>query len=417
MYSAIRGQLRPAIPAMIWPGFVDALVGVLLVLIFTISTFIIVQFFLRDELTGQGRALRLLEIRVGELAETLAFERIRSAEIEDELKSAFTDLAILREELTFERNSRSRAVERTQELSERLATSEDQAIALSLDLEAAGAEAQRTLLLLAAAEAAREKLTHEFDDALQALREESGDERERHSSEIEIEQLARAAAEKALSEQEEISRSDQERLAAVNLQLVALRSLLLTLQSQLDAAERRDEENQVVIRNLGSRLNAALAQKVSELSRYRSEFFGRMREALGNREDIRIVGDRFVFQSGILFATASAEIGAAGKADLSQIAIAIRDIAAGIPSDVSWLIRVDGHTDQRPLRSNFLYADNWELSQARALSVVRFFVEEQGLPAERFAVTGFGAHQPIDTGDTPEAHARNRRIELTLTRR
>ncbi len=394
-----RGNNRPVIPSVIWPGFVDALTGILLVLVFAVSTFVLVQFFLRDELAGQNQTIARLEASIASLSETLSLEQQRVSDAQTQIASLLGTLADTEAAL-----DAARGLGRTQEaqiaalageLEAERAASEEAVIALGLDLRAAREEAERTLLLLAAAESARDRLAQE----------------------TEREEAVRIAAERELSMTRELLAADRQRVALLNRQLAAVRQQLRVLQAQLDEAELRDEESQAVIENLGQRLNAALAQKVGELARYRSEFFGRVREALGNRGDIRIIGDRFVFESGVLFASASAAIGPEGREDLGRIAQVLREIADQIPPEIAWRIRVDGHTDRLPLRGSAIHADNWELSLARAMAVVRVFVEEEGLPPERFAATGFGEHAPIDDGDTPAAHARNRRIELTLTSR
>jgi chemotaxis protein MotB len=171
----------------------------------------------------------------------------------------------------------------------------------------------------------------------------------------------------------------------------------------------------VQIADLGKRLNAALASKVEELARYRSEFFGRLREVLGDRPDIRVVGDRFVFQSEVLFALGSADLSDNAKKQLLPVAQALKDISSKIPPDINWVLRVDGHTDKRPI-TTAQFPSNWELSTARAISVVRFFMD-QGIPANRLVAAGFGEYQPIDTRDSEDAYRRNRRIELKLTER
>ena len=394
-----RGQTRPVIPSVIWPGFVDALTGVLLVLVFTVSTFVLVQFFLRDELAGRNQTIARLEQSIADLTSTLALEQQRATTAEARIASLLGTLAETENDLEEARllglAGEQRIEDLTAELAAERAASEEALLALTVELEDALDEAEQTLLLLAAAESARDRLAQES----------------------EREEAIRIAAERELSMTRELHTADRQRVALLNRQVAALREQLLVLQSQLDEAERRDEESQATIENLGQRLNAALAQKVSELARFRSEFFGRVREALGNRTDIRIIGDRFVFESGVLFASASSEIGAEGRADLGRIAQILREIADQIPPEVAWRIRVDGHTDKLPLRANAVYADNWELSLARAMAVVRYFVEEEGLPPDRFAATGFGEHAPLDTADTAVAYARNRRIELTLTNR
>lgn len=207
----------------------------------------------------------------------------------------------------------------------------------------------------------------------------------------------------------------QAQVDLLNRQLAELREQLKEIAAMLDASETKDRESQAVIADLGRRLNLALASKVEELARYRSEFFGRLREVLGEREDVRIVGDRFVFQSEVLFSSGSADLGAGGQEALARFAVTLKEIAAQIPTDLPWILRVDGHTDASPIASP-LYPSNWELSTARAVAVAKYLVS-QGIPPERLAAAGFGEFQPIDTGIGPEAYARNRRIELKLTER
>jgi chemotaxis protein MotB len=203
---------------------------------------------------------------------------------------------------------------------------------------------------------------------------------------------------------------------ALNQQIAALRRQLAAIESALQASETREQDAQTRIADLGSRLNVALAQKVQELARYRSDFFGRLRDILGNRPDIRIVGDRFVFQSEVFFDPGQAELKAEGMPELDKVAAAMRDIIANIPPDIPWVLRVDGHTDKRPLSGTGRFATNWDLSAARAIAVVRY-LQSQGLPAEHLLAAGFGEYQPLDLGDTEEAFKRNRRIELKLTDR
>ena len=183
----------------------------------------------------------------------------------------------------------------------------------------------------------------------------------------------------------------------------------------LDVSDAKVKEQQGQIVELGKKLNLALATKVEELARYRSEFFGKLREILGDRQDIRVVGDRFVFQAEVLFAPGKAELAPAAKQQLAPVFAALKDISAKIPSGLNWVLRIDGHTDNRPIHSAE-FASNWELSAARAISVVRYAIE-QGIPANRLAAAGFADNQPIDTGDGEDAYRRNRRIELKLTER
>ena len=201
----------------------------------------------------------------------------------------------------------------------------------------------------------------------------------------------------------------------LNRQIAAMRQQLARLAAALEASEAKSKEQNVQIVNLGKRLNAALASRVEELARYRSEFFGRLREALGDIEGVRIEGDRFVFQSEVLFPSASADLAPQGQTQIAQLATTLKQVAARIPPEIDWVLRVDGHTDRLPIRTA-QFPSNWELSAARAISVVKFLIG-LGLPPHRLAATGFAQHRPIDAGNTPEALSRNRRIEFKLTGR
>ncbi len=219
----------------------------------------------------------------------------------------------------------------------------------------------------------------------------------------------------SLDEEQQFSQRARSQIELLNQQLSALRQQIAALENALDASESRDQESRTKIADLGRRLNVALAQRVQELSRYRSDFFGRLREILSDRENIRIVGDRFVFQSEVLFPSGSDVLQPAGTEEMAKLATAIKELAREIPSDINWILRVDGHTDNIPITGG-RFEDNWELSTERAGAVVKYLIS-QGVPPERLAATGFGEFQPLDADDTPEARDRNRRIELKLTER
>jgi len=223
------------------------------------------------------------------------------------------------------------------------------------------------------------------------------------------------SAQAALSGEQQLTEAGRARIAALSAEITALRDQMTRLAASLEDSETRATSQQAQIGDLTGRLNTALASKVEELARYRSEFFGRLREAIGTRPDIRVVGDRFVFQSEVLFPTGSATLQEAGKGQLLQLARTLLDIARTIPPGVNWILRVDGHTDPRPI-ATYQFPSNWELSTSRAISVVKFLIE-QGVPSERLAATGFGEYQPLDPGPGDEAFARNRRIELKLDQR
>lgn len=219
-----------------------------------------------------------------------------------------------------------------------------------------------------------------------------------------------------LETERQVSQRALSQVELLNQQIAALRNQIAALESALDVSEQRDVEANAKIADLGRRLNVALAQRVQELNRYRSDFFGRLREILSDRENIRIVGDRFVFQSEVLFPSGSEIINPAGREEMQKLASAILELQREIPPEIAWVLRVDGHTDNIPLSGTGRFRDNWELSSARATSVVKYLIEN-GVPPERLVAAGFGEFQPLDAADTPEARNRNRRIELKLTER
>lgn len=219
-----------------------------------------------------------------------------------------------------------------------------------------------------------------------------------------------------LDSERQLSQRALSQVELLNQQISALRKQIAALEQALDVSEQRDRESNTKIADLGRRLNVALAQRVQELNRYRSDFFGRLREILADRDNIRIVGDRFVFQSEVLFPVGSDQINAAGQVEMKKLADAVIELQKEIPPEINWVLRVDGHTDDRPLSGTGRYRDNWELSSARATSVVKFLIAN-GVPANRLVAAGFGEFQPLDEAGTDEARTRNRRIELKLTER
>ncbi|MCR6501224.1 peptidoglycan -binding protein [Shinella sp. CPCC 101442] len=219
-----------------------------------------------------------------------------------------------------------------------------------------------------------------------------------------------------LDSEKQVSARAASQIELLNQQIAALRSQIAAVEEALQASEAKDKSSQTKIADLGRRLNVALAQRVQELNRYRSDFFGRLREILSDRENIRIVGDRFVFQSEVLFPSGGNDLNEAGQAEMKKLATALLDLAKEIPAEINWVLRVDGHTDNVPLSGTGRYRDNWELSSARATSVVKFLIAN-GVPANRLVAAGFGEFQPIAEGNDDAAKATNRRIELKLTER
>ena len=327
-----------------WPGFVDALSVMLLVITFLLSVFMLSQFFMSREVTGKDTALTRLNRQIEELTSLLALERSKSTTDQSSLSSLQATL----DSTTKERN--------------RLQGVVDAGVL-------AGAAPDQT------ANAVNAAVSKERDNTGRAL------------AQIDI----------------------------LNQQIAALRKQLAALEDALGASESRDRDSQARIAELGSRLNVALAQKVQELARYRSDFFGRLREILGNRPGIRVVGDRFVFQSEVLFDSGQASINPDGRGELDQLASAVIELEREIPPDIPWILRVDGHTDKRPITSP-QFKSNWDLSASRAIAVVQYLVGK-GVDPQRLLAAGFGEFQPLDTGDSDDALRRNRRIELKLTER
>ena len=526
-------------PASIWPGFLDVMTALVMVLMFVLTVFMIVQFSLRDTISEKNTELEALTAQVAGLADALGLEKARAANLETRVAGLTGDLAAARDEAaaqsalvatltaTLDRRSaelgaaraqitsfeaqvatllserdtargqvgdltaanerllsdqealnlalanarsevdaqaeaarlaaarrealmadlRQRGAEAGARLSEaeaarvadaaaaellrdKLKGAEDELTAMTLALEEQRRKAEETLTLLAAAEAAR--------DAALAGKGATLTEAEKRAALL-------AAAEKALADEKAVSAEGARKVALLNQQIAALRGQLGALQNLLDASAARDADARVQIEALGSQLNSALAQVAAEqkkraeleeaerlraeaeaerlkaenldLAQYRSEFFGRLSAVLAGREGVRVVGDRFVFSSEVLFAPGSAELLPEGRAQIAGVVETLNAVAGEIPPQIDWIIRVDGHTDNVPLSGQGEFADNWELSQARALSVVRYMQNDLGFPPERLAATGFGEYRPVAAGDTPEARAQNRRIELKLTER
>lgn len=396
----------------IWPGFVDVLATLLLVIIFLLVAFMLAQFFLQRVLSGRDEALALLSQQVEELASMLDLERRANVELRQSIAQLSTELQASTAERDELAGRLSAVLGERDELDVQLRGMLLEADTLRQDIEAlkrVKADLEGEVSQMAAA-------LEESEDAIAKLREEFTAERERATkleARLSTEAERTALAQRELSEEQELSQEQREQIALLNQQVAALREQLKRIAEALDIAEAKAEEQEVVIADLGKRLNIALAGKVEELAKYRSEFFGRLREVLGDRPDIRIVGDRFVFQSDVLFETASAELSEDAKVQLADIAEALREIAKKIPREINWILQVDGHTDRRPI-STPEYRSNWELSQARALSVVRFLTA-RGIAPERLSATGFSQYQPIDSGNDEIAYRRNRRIELRLT--
>jgi len=353
-----------------------------------------------------------LEKQAAERAEALAKLEEAQAKLTAEEQARLLELTAaetlrnklsdLEARLTAQEEARLVEAAAAEALKKKLEESETELDAMTLALEKARKDAEETLTLLAAAEAAKKAMQGQLDDG---------------GSAIDREATLRQLAEAELAKAKDQTLEEQKRVALLNAQVRELREQLGGLQALLEVSEQRDAEAQVQIAKLGERLNAALAQKVGQLARFRSVFFEKMDQVLGGRQDIQRVGDRFVFQSEVLFAPGSADLGPEGRGELAKLGTVLREVAGEMPADLNWILRVDGHTDKIPVGRSARYRDNWELSQARALSVVRYLIEQERVPADRLAATGFGEFQPIDSGDSREALAKNRRIEFKFTER
>lgn len=534
-----RGNRRSTADT-IWPGFVDAMTTMLLVVMFLLTIFTVVQAVLREKITSQDGELNQLTLEIASLADALGMERVRAADLEgrvsqlsNDLTAAQSDgaekafiiaslsatLAVSEDDLTqasmriasFEEQVATLLASRAQDRGAILALKADiealddaksreftraEALALTLaqardeinqqEEQARLAAARRQALDFLIADLRRRNinLSQDYSEAtavlseeqmarlvdqaaLQALRDKLKNsdaeltaltldlEEQRRKAEETLTLLAAAqtkmaqdassnlpnllaVAQEALSQEQNKSFGAQREVALLNQQVVSLRGQMASLQNLLDAAALKDELAGVQLDALGSKLNSALAQVAADqkrraelesaerkrleaetksLAKYRSEFFGQLSQLLEGRDGVRVVGDRFIFSSEVLFEQGAADLAAEGKSQIAGVVAILNEIAGQIPLDVDWIIRVDGHTDNVPLSNRVSFKDNWELSQARALSVVRFMQDDLGFPPDHMAATGFGEYRPVALGDSDEARAQNRRIELKLTER
>jgi chemotaxis protein MotB len=328
-----------------WPGFVDALSTLILGIIFLLTVFVVVQFYLQQEVQGKDTALQRLNAQIAELTNLLSLAK--------------TDKSDMQEQLA--------------QLRATLSTAQGERDKFKGLYEGAGA----------GADAAQNKI---------------------------------GTLSGQLDTQKKISARALAQVEVLNQQISALRRQLAAIETALDASEQKNKESQGRITELGQRLNLALAQKVQELTKYRSDFFGKLRQILGNRPDVRVVGDRFVLQSELFFDTGKADLKPDAQAELDKVAAALIGLEQQIPSEIPWVLRVDGHTDVRPISPGGQFKSNWDLSAARAISVVEYLIAK-GVKPQRLVAAGFGEYQPIDTGTTEEAYRKNRRIEFKLTER
>ena len=461
-----------------WPGYVDALSTLLMVIIFVLLVFVLAQAFLSVALSGRDRALDRLNHQVAELSDLLSLEKGRSAELRvsiaqlnHDLQSATAQRRSLAQQLDALRAEEARVSadrdtlkQQRNQLSARLADQgalAQAAQAREAQLQAQLADAARrndTMGQQAAADAAqlaqtqnqlaaardmlaemrkqaeeadrtvqvdRATLQEKLSDlaklaqqvqALTALRDQLESQAQDAAVRATTEAQRRAAVAAELANEQKLADSAKAQLALMNEQVSALSYQLASVQAALDASQKSGKDKDVQIANIGQKLNAALAQKVQELQGYRSEFFGKLREVLAGRPGIHVVGDRFVFQSDILFPSGSDQLSQGGEDQIAQLADTLQSISKEIPPGVNWLLRVDGHADHKPVSPTGDFVDNWDLSAKRAINVVKLLIKD-GVPPDRLAATAFADYQPLDPADTPEAFAKNRRIEIRLTDR
>ncbi len=383
-----------------WPGYVDALTTLLMVLIFLLSLFSVAQFTLTDTLSTRDSAIDALNKQLGNLADVLSIEKAASEGLKQDLEKLTLQL-------------RQSQAERDR-LGADLTAQRGAADALKIERDAL---TERLTSMLAE----RDRLASSLESSNKEAAAKAGDlEKEIERQRLELTRLAASLAaanqDKGklfgdLTEEQKLSAEQKAAVVRLTAELAALKDELARLGTALDAADAKAKDQQAQIVDLGQKLNRALASKVEELARYRSEFFGKLREALRGQRDVQIVGDRFVFQSEVLFASGSAKLQESGEKQLASVAKRLVEIAATIPKDINWVLQVDGHTDNKAIASA-QYPSNWELSAARAIAVVKF-LHSEGIPNGRLVAAGYGEYQPLSSTDT----ARNRRIELKLTNR
>ena len=347
----IGSRCRSRSTTNVWPGYVDALSALLMLVIFMLLVYVVSQLYLSQTLSDRDNQLARLSAQLNELSELLGLEQSKTEALENQIVRLQDDY--------------STSLKRNDQLIEQL-------------------------------ESNREQLM-----------------RQTASVEAQAEQLARM--EEAVGEKDQISASQQAMILQLSNQIVSLREQLRQIASALELQQQMTDEKEQELEQVSRRLNTLLAERVNQLQQYQSEFFARLRDILAGNENVRIVGDRFLLPSELLFASASAELGEEGRQELDKLADLLLDISSRIPDDVDWILRIDGHTDMLPINTQ-RFPSNWELSTARAVAVVRYLAT-QGVPERRMAAAGFGEFFPVADGTSPKALQRNRRIELKLTDR
>jgi chemotaxis protein MotB len=367
-----------------WPGYVDALSTLLMVIIFVLLVFVLAQAFLSVTLSSRDKQLDQVNQEMAKLTEMLSLARGHAVELQ-------ASIAQLTQQVATGNEVRAALAQRVTVAQGQVAQANQAQQDIAAQLAEANSRAATAGVALAEATKTRDQLAAQVAEA----------------------NARSAAAGQQAADATKFSDSARAQIALLSQQIEQLKAQMAAVARALDLAEVAGRDKDTQIANLGQRLNAALAAKVEELQQYRSEFFGKLRQVLANRPGISVVGDRFVFQSEVLFPVGSAVLTDAGNAQINELADTIKQIAPEIPANIHWIMRVDGHTDRQPIKGG-PFASNWELSSARAITVVKLLIAD-GVAPEHLAAAGFADYQPLDAADTPDAYAKNRRIELRLT--
>ena len=361
-----------------WPGFVDALSSLLMVIIFVLMIFVISQFFISQKMSGQDEALIKLKKNLTELSELLSLERGTTSELTSQLSVLEEKIVVIKEELLKEKEITKQYQEEIRGTKNIIALNESEINELKIAL--------------------KEKIKNTTQ-----LRNEVSDlDKQVNQKNFEIQS------------KNKILKANKEEVNQLISTTLKLKNKLTQLQTLLSAYKAKDKKENVKTLNLGKDVNSALARRVEELEKFKSDFFGRVRELIKGRKEIRVVGDRFVFQSEVLFSLGSEELGVEGQLEMQKLAATLMEIEKSLPTDIDWILQIEGHTDSLPVKKGQTYRDNWELSTKRALSVLRYLIK-QGIDPNRLSASGYGSFQPIDKKNTKSARMKNRRIEMKIT--
>ena len=361
-----------------WPGFVDALSSLLMVIIFVLMIFVLSQFFLSQKMSGQDEALVKLKSNLIELSELLSLERESNIALTSDLSILEKKIIGLKEQFEKEKIVNDRNNEELKNNVKIINFNKNKIKELDAILNKKIQEAKL--------------YSKNMIDLSQNLEKKEGN----------------------IKKKDALLRASQEEVNKLIRASIQLRNKLSQLQTLLSAYKAKDKKEKIKTLNIGKDLNSALARKVEELQRFKSEFFGRVRELIKGRPEIRVVGDRFVFQSEVLFSTGSVEIGPKGQLEMVRLAATLMEIEKSLPTDIDWILQIEGHTDNLPVKNGQIYKDNWELSTKRALSVLRYLIK-QGIKPSRLSASGYGSFQPVDKKNNPQARKKNRRIEMKIT--